>query len=178
MSDPVAEAEQADDDAPYGESLNLDFERTASGALGGAPAGWSAGGSGYEVVVDPEVAHSGDRSLRLTSLPEQDRSTGQGEPRGRRFGIATTRTPLSIPARGKRLRLSGYLKTDDVSAGTASGCRSRRRPGPIDASRSTTWRASRVTGGTDSTRCLIVLPVDESAVSVYLGALLPGEGTT
>ena len=173
--DPVAEAEQADDDAPYGESLNLDFERTASGALGGAPAGWSAGGSGYEVVVDPEVAHSGDRSLRLTSLPEQDRSTGQGEPRGRRFGVATTSVSVD-PARGKRLRLSGYLKTDGVR-GDGVGLWMRVDGPDRSMLAFDNMEGRRVTGTTDWTRYQIVLPVDESAVSVYLGALLPGEGT-
>ena len=172
------DAATADADAPgderghgeaYGASLNLDFETSAQGRAGGAPAGWYVGGAGYEAALDPKVARSGTRSLRIASLSGPGGEAGQG------FGVATRSVPVD-PARGMRLKLSGYLKTDAVT-GDGAGLWMRVDGPNRSILAFDNMEHRRAAGTTDWTRYEIVLPVDESAVSVYLGALLTGDGT-
>ena len=168
-ADAAAPAVERGGGEAYGASLNLDFETGAQGSAGGEPAGWTAGGNGYEAALDPEIAHSGARSLRIASLSGPGGEAGQG------FGVATRSVPVD-PARGMRLELAGYLKTDGVTGGGAGLW--MRVDGPDRSILAfDNMEGRRVTGTTDWTRYAIVLPVDERAVSVYLGALLPGDGT-
>jgi hypothetical protein len=86
-------------------TLNLDFERRGSNPA--SPAGWFAGGQGYEAVLDDTDVTSGKTALRIT------RREGKGG-----FGVATA--ALSVKSmRGKTVRLSGDIKTEDVQDGYA-----------------------------------------------------------
>jgi len=174
--EPEAEpAGGAVDAGAYGGSLNLDFETATQEGPGGAPDGWFAGGTGYDATLDLDVVHSGAQSLRLASRNDPDPQSDQRSQRGGGFGVATRKVPVA-PARGKRLRLSGYLKTDEVT-GDGAGLWMRVDGPNRSVLAFDNMEGRRVTGTTDWTRYEIVLPVDESAVAIYLGALLPGDGT-
>lgn len=85
--------------------LNLDFEAFTSDLK---PKGWHLGGMGYEIVIDRQVVYSGKVSLRL----ECNNSTKS------QFGVATSRFPIDH-ARGKKLKYSGMIKTENVKDGFA-----------------------------------------------------------
>ncbi len=84
--------------------LNLDFEDSTPN---GKPKFWMAGGMGYEAAIDKVEVNSGEACLRLESV-----STN------RTFGVATSYFPIDF-ARGKKLRYTGYIKTQDVKDGHA-----------------------------------------------------------
>lgn len=54
------------DGVPYADSSNFDLDFESE-----TPRGFYAGGQGYKVGIDNQVAHSGKQSLRSTSLAEQ-----------------------------------------------------------------------------------------------------------
>ena len=89
---------------PTTKYLNLDFEDAVPN---GEPKFWMAGGMGYEAVIDKIEVNSGERCLRMKSV-----STN------RTFGVATSFFPIDI-ARGKRIRYSGFIKTQNVQDGHA-----------------------------------------------------------
>ena len=70
------------------------------------PNGWSASGPGYEVRLDETNPRSGKVSLRMTR-----KSPGN-------FAAATSYLPVKT-ARGKKVRLSGEIKTEGVKTGYA-----------------------------------------------------------
>jgi erythromycin esterase len=84
--------------------LNLDFEDFIPNLK---PKFWYTGGVGYEAVVDKTVIYSGSTSLRLESEGEK-----------RNFGVATSTFPITS-ARGKKIRYSGFIKTENVKEGYA-----------------------------------------------------------
>ena len=70
------------------------------------PNGWSVIGPGYEVRLDETNPRSGKVSLRMTR-----KSSGN-------FAAATSYLPVKT-ARGKKVRLSGEIKTEGVKTGYA-----------------------------------------------------------
>lgn len=93
---------------PATKYLNLDFEDSV---LEGYPNYWNSGGIGYKVDLDREIVYSGKVSLSLERT-EDNYKTGD-------YCVATTSFPAA-DARGKKLRYSGFIKTEGVSAGFAS----------------------------------------------------------
>ncbi len=85
------------------DSLNLSFEkadppdRWSAGVTGHGPLNTT---NGYEITADAQVAHDGARSLRLS---------GSGK-----SAAASTVLPLAA-VRGKWVRLSGWIRTRDVT---------------------------------------------------------------
>ena len=165
--------------------LNLDFEVNApkfetpkrwyvSGK--GSPAG--AEGKGYELELDATTAKSGRQSLRL-------RSTGEGQ--AGQFGVFTQSITASVAA-GKRVRVSGYIKTYGITKGYAGlWCRidgrddktlgfdnMMGRHGPEGVIKSDD-RAVR--GTTEWNRYQVEVDVDARAVLIVFGGLLTGDGT-
>jgi erythromycin esterase len=84
--------------------LNLDFEVFTSNLK---PKGWYVGGMGYEGVIDRAVVYSGKASLLLECKNTK-----------RQFGVGTSRFPIDH-ARGKKLKYSGMIKTENVKDGFA-----------------------------------------------------------
>jgi hypothetical protein len=82
--------------------LNLDFERGVLAEMNPAPALWGGGGQGYEIVADSSEKQNGNYSCRI-------RQTGQGT-----FGAITGSIDPKLLA-GRKIRLSGHMKLDDVS---------------------------------------------------------------
>jgi erythromycin esterase len=156
----IAQEQETDAGSESGESpvegLNLGFE------AGDRPEGWFAGGDGYVAAVDSSEKHSGKRSLRIAYEKPGN------------FGVATGRFPVD-DVRGKRLRLTGYVKSEGIQTGWAGLW--MRVDGPSGVLGFDNMQRRGITGTTDWTRYEIVLEVPEQATNINFGALLTGNGT-
>jgi hypothetical protein len=119
--------------------------------------------AGFATGVDREVAHGGHASVSIRSVVAETHFR------------AVTQLIKADAYRGKRVRLTGYLKARDVRGGWAGLW--LRVDGPdakllaID-----NMAAQRVMGTTDWSRHSVVLDVPEAAVRLAFGALLHGTG--
>ena len=138
--------------------LNLSFERS----FNNKPTGWYVGGEGYDSTLDTLIVHSGKNSLRLHY------DTGSG------FGVANHIFPLEM-ARGKKIRFSGYIKTDSVSRGFAGLWWRVDGKNKMLAFDNMADRGAK--GTTPWQRYEIDLPVDSAAVNIVFGVLFAGNGT-
>lgn len=138
------------------DQMNLDFED------GDTPDPWILGGRGYSLELDTEVAHSGKKSLRL-----------RFEDAGR-FAVASM--PYNAEwAVGKRLRITGFLKSDAIRNGYI-GLWSRVDVGNRQVAFDN--MADRGVSGTMSwQRHEIVFDVPKEATRIFFGAVLTGIGT-
>ncbi len=139
--------------------LNLDFEQSTPA---GQARGWFQGGQGYEVVVDSRVAYSGAKSLRIRRIGEGD------------FGVATSSFPVADAA-GKRVRFSGFIKTEDLRDGWAGLW--WRVDGDSGVLAFDNMQGRGPSGTTPWTEYVIELDVDAAARNINFGVLTPGRGT-
>jgi hypothetical protein len=137
----------------------------AAPAVRGAepPADWLGGGEGYERSLDTNEKHGGKSSGLL-------RSTGDD---AGPFGTFL-QAVLADKYRGKRLRLSAFVKSEDVADWAGLWMR-------VDGKEKTTLAFDNmmnrpVKGTTPWTRYEIVLDVPDDAHSVYFGLLAAGKG--
>lgn len=93
---------------------------------------------------------------------------------GPAFGVATATFPVKDAA-GKRIRFSGYIKTDGVTAGYAGLW--WRVDGPSGVLAFDNMQSRGVSGTSDWRRYDIELPVAATATNINFGALFPGHGT-
>jgi len=137
----------------------------------GQPTGWNMGGDGYELAVDSVSPHSGRYSLRT-----QWRGSSAYAEDSRKFATASQLFPVARAA-GRRLRLTGYIRSERITVGFAGlWMRVDGPPGtPVLAFDNMGTRGVR--GTTPWTRHVIELPVDSGASAVYIGVLHPGDGT-
>lgn len=143
---------------------NLGFEQERDGA---AP-GWSVGGEGFEVRVDPATFFEGARSLRLSR-------TAQAPPGQNEFAVAGQ---FIDAARldGEVVRLTAAMRTRGVAVGYAGLW--LRFDGPQRELLYLDNMSSRpVRGTTDWQRYELTAPLPEGVERVAFGALLPGSGT-
>ncbi len=137
--------------------------------------GFATDAPGYEVRLDEAEAKSGKRSLRM-------KGTGRGG-----FGNAFLQIPADVAA-GKRVKISGWIKTKDVGAKGYAGlwCRIDGPGGMlshdnmavrIDAKGTISNDDRGVRGTTDWKRYNIQHDVPSSAKAIVFGALLTTEGT-
>jgi len=90
------------------------------------------------------------------------------------FGVATATFPVKEAA-GKRVRFSGYIKTENVTKGYAGlWWRVDGKNGPLAFDN---MQNRGVKGTTDWERYAIELAVPADAININFGALFPGEGT-
>lgn len=141
--------------------LNLDFERSTPS---GQARPWYLGGAGYEAVVDTATAMNGENSVRVRY------ESGEG------FGVATSTFPLD-GALGRKVRYTGYIKTEGVTDGYAGLWWRVDGPGQRNVLAFDNMDGRGATGTTDWTRYEIELSVDTLAVNVNFGVLLTGKGT-
>lgn len=145
---------------PSTKYLNLDFEDSAPNEM---PKFWMAGGMGYEARVDKIDACSGEGCLRIESVSAS-----------RTFGVATSFFPIDF-ARGKKLRYSGYIKTEDVKDGHAGlWWRVDKAPQLVAAFDNMAERGPR--GTTDWQEYVIELDIPEEGSNINFGVLLTGTG--
>src|SRR4029434_4846531 len=90
------------------------------------------------------------------------------------FGVATASFPIDRAA-GKRVRYSGYIRTEGVTRGFAGLW--WRVDGPAGVLAFDNMQDRGVKGTTDWTKYTIELPVDPSVKNINFGALFPGDGT-
>ena len=140
--------------------LNLDFEDFTPD---GKPKFWMAGGTGYLALVDKADAQSGEVCFRLESI-----STN------RTFGVATSFFPIEF-ARGKKLRFSGDIKTEDVEDGHAGlWWRVDKAPKQVAVFDNMADRGPK--GTTDWQEYVIELDIPEDGSNINFGVILAGTG--
>ena len=134
---------------------------------GETPKGWYRTGASpqdYDMSVDRKVIHSGKASATLKSIAVKP------------MGFGALMQSFDAGAfRGKRVRMSGYVRSKDVARGAGMLMR-------VDGPKTGTHLAfdnmgdRPIRGTKDWTRYVIVLDVPEEAVSIAFGALLTGAG--
>lgn len=145
-------------------SPNLDFERLDRQL--GRPAGLSApAGNGYQVAADSLVRHGGRYALRIRSESQEPKKNG--------FGVTTIRVPVSF--QGKTVKLTGFLKTENVQNGYAGLW--LRVDGPGIMLGLDNMSKQNVHGTTNWQAYSVSLPLAANAEIILLGGLLPGTGT-
>lgn len=119
----------------------------------------------YAVEIDRAVFYKGNAGVRIRSVAEKAEGFGTVM----RSGLTKTE-----PYKGKRLRLSAYVKTDSVSGWAGLWMR-------VDAQNETVnfdnMGNRPIIGTTDWKRYEIILDVPKSSVSIPFGVLLDGTGT-
>jgi hypothetical protein len=130
------------------------------------PKGWFRAGSrpnDYEMSVDRSVFHSGKASACLKSIVSEAP------------GFGTLMQEFKADAfRGKRIRLSGYVRSKDVTGWAGLWMR-------VDGSQKEmlafdNMQNRSIKGTTDWTRYEIVLDVPDQAQEIAFGLLLDGQG--
>jgi erythromycin esterase len=138
--------------------LNLDFEKVTPD---GHAIGWFEGGNGFSVFLDSTVSFSGKRSLCIQRV-------GSGK-----FGVATTSFPVK-DARGKYLKYSGYIKTENITEGYAGlWWRVDGAKGVLHLDNMNNRGAKGTTGWT---KYSIEFKISDSLTNINFGVLLPGNG--
>lgn len=141
---------------------NTGFETTEdSSAL--KPAHWYVGGKGYRVTVTNATAYEGRRSLRIE----------QEDPNGN-FGVATQSISTDSLA-GKRVRVAGFIKTNEVKEGHAALW--VRADGPDGILTLNNMGGEGATGTAGWARYEAEILVPQNANRILFGALMPGNGT-
>lgn len=137
-------------------SLNLDFEAVEKGM----PIGWGQfGDPGYRLTLDSATIKSGNYAASIEFV---DGNTG--------FSAWSLAIPGSYP--GKKITLSGYIKTESVTDGYAGLW---MRIDPNIAFDNMQQRG--ITGTTEWTKYEVTLTMNpEKTEQVVLGALLVGKG--
>ncbi|HEX8656490.1 MAG TPA: S41 family peptidase [Hymenobacter sp.] len=143
---------------------NLNFERVDNETH--MPVGWRAlAGNGYQVTADSIVRHEGRYALRI----QAEKPTWDGSS----FGVATLRIPVGF--QGKTVKVTGYLKTENVLNGFAGLW--LRVDGEDKMLAFDNMKQQNVHGTTDWQLYTIALPLGDEAQNIVLGGVLPGSGT-
>lgn len=135
----------------------------------GRPSGWFVRGDGFEIVADSVAPLAGRFSLRTRWVDTMPYVSGQGK-----FAAASQVFPVGRAA-GRKLYLSGYIRTEDVRTGYA-GLWMR-----VDSGRGTVASDNMASrgprGSTPWRRYGVELPVDSGATQVVFGVIHSGDGT-
>ncbi len=134
------------------------FESSGSAAQ---VVGWHQGPAGT-VFLDSVEVHGGRYAGRLQRDAGSDGTTS----------VLTLAIPVTFS--GATVELSGWLKTQDVQGFAGLWLREDGETGPVQFDN---MQSRKLAGTTEWTRYTIRLPVDKKAKTLYLGALLAGEGT-
>ena len=142
---------------------------SASAALAQQPAGWLLSGENadvYRMRTDRDVVHSGEASMRLAAW---------GNRRNREWAVSVQMIDAAA-LRGQRVRLAGYLRSDDLGSGGLW----MRVDGILDgeAAQLAVDNAEdrRLSDETEWTLREIVLDIPEESVTILFGAMISGDG--
>lgn len=134
-----------------------------------APAAWLLDGSDaerYRLRLDRDVARSGEASLRLEA---------RGNRRTREWAVAVQMLDASV-FRGKKVRLSGWLRTDDAGSGHLW----MRIDGIIEGEAALiavdNMEKRFLEGTRDWTAREVVLEVPPESVTILFGVMITGDG--
>jgi erythromycin esterase-like protein len=142
---------------PY---LNLDFET----ATRGQPWYWSTSSAGYEYAVDATDFQSGNQSFRIRNV--------NAPPNG--LGVASQRFPIEL-VRGKRVRVSGWIKTANITSGYAAIW--WRVDGPSGSITLDNMAGTGPSGTTGWTNYQFERDISPDGVAIVFGVFLAGNGT-
>jgi erythromycin esterase len=143
--------------------LNLDFEKVDKI---GKPVKWFTGGKGYSARTDSVIYYSGHHSLRLEFKEDKGNHSA---------GVGTSTFPVNY-ALGKKIRFTGYIKTENVTDGWAGLW--WRVDGPNGKTLAfDNMQSHGVSGTNDWKQYVIELPVDSTAVNINFGVILAAKGT-
>lgn len=134
---------------------NLDFESHSTG--------WETGGVGYTIDVDTSISHAGKGSLRMTY------NDGKG------FSFASQAFSADQTRGKKRILLSGFVKTENVTEGYAGLW--LRLDGQSGPTKIDNMQDRGIVGSTDWQKCQIQLDADTSTIRVVFGTLFTGKGS-
>ncbi|MCA8833247.1 S41 family peptidase [Hymenobacter pini] len=149
-------------------NLNLDFEQIVRQTQ--QPARWwSPGANGYSVEADSVVKHQGRYALCLQG-PSQPSTIKGASPV---LGVASVQLPIGF--RGQTVKLTGYLKTDNVQNGYAGLW--LREDGPNGTLQLNNMSKQNLRGTTSWQQYSVTLPLEPDAKSLLIGGLLTGTGT-
>ena len=143
------------------DEMNLDFEEVNDD---GYPTGWYGGGKGYSRISSPD-ARSGKSCGQIESIEAADKLN---------FGTFTGKLDVAEYL-GKRVRYTGYLKSDmepEAKAGLWM-----RVDGEASAVAFDNMNTRPVTGKTDWTKYSVILDVPNEATNINFGFLIAGAGT-
>ena len=128
-----------------------------------------------EIVRTFVARHDGPYVPELTQATALlTSSMGAAGGGGQAFGVATGTFPVAAAA-GKRVRYSGYIKSEGITRGYAGLW--WRVDGASGVLAFDNMQSRGVTGTTDWTRYVVDLPVDANAKNINFGLLMPGDGT-
>lgn len=143
------------------QTSNLDFEQRSAN---GQPTGWSHFGGSGQWVLDSTVRFGGRYALRLS-----DHAKGN-------FGAIDW--PIPATFEGKKITLTGYVKTKDVGQqpDTFAGLwvRIDGHDGPLEFDN---MQNRGLKGSLDWQAYTVTLPLPDEAVTIHVGGLLAGSGT-
>jgi hypothetical protein len=147
--------------------LELEIRSGPPPAAGEFPVGWGGGGQDYEVSVDRTVGHGGRASGSIRSIATTPLWYG-----------ALTQAFQADKFRGRRLRMTAYVKSKEVENSAGLWMRIEGFDGKGNYSLSSDYMGDRPIKGTnDWKQYEVVLDVpDEGTAQVYFGVLLAGKG--
>jgi RNA polymerase sigma factor (sigma-70 family) len=129
------------------------------------PEGWGGGSSQpgeYEITLDRSTFHGGSASGSIHCVVPEPKAFG-----------TLTQAFRADDYRGKRLQLSGYLKTDKVAGNAGLWVRIDARDKTVGFDN---MQKRPVKGTADWKKVAIVLDVPEKSVAITFGAILHGTG--
>lgn len=131
------------------------------------PKGWSPGGTDltqYEMGIDKNAGRGGTNAATIKSIPDKPKNFG-------------TMLQYCAPDKylGKRIRMSGYMKSKDVQ-GWAGFWLRVDKANSNEALSFDNMGDRPIKGTTDWKFCEIVLDVPDNASNIAFGALLDGKG--
>lgn len=134
------------------------------------PAAWLITGADeehYRLRLDDEVARSGNSSMRLAA---------RGNRRSSQWAVSVQMVDATA-FRGKRVRLSAYLRSDDIESGGLW----LRLDGILEGKQATLALDNsadrRIEGTQDWTLRDIVVDVPAETVTILIGTMINGDGT-
>jgi RNA polymerase sigma factor (sigma-70 family) len=146
--------------------LELEVKSGPLADSGKLPPGWGGGGTGYEVTVDRTAKHGGQASGSIKSTATNPD-----------WYAALTQAFKADEFRGKRLRLTAYLKSKDVESSAALWMRIESIDGNGRYCLSLDHMGDRPIKGTSDWRQYeVILDVPQDPAQITFGALLAGKG--
>ncbi len=144
--------------------INLNFSDLRDGVLR-TWYPWGVHADKFEMGIDEQVKYSGERSATIRSKPKAATKS---------VGACFAQTIRADLFRGKRIQLTGFVKTRSVSC---SSCLFVRVDGVSCHGISLDFMENRkLSGSSNWTKCSIVLDVPDKAHTIIIGGQLIGTG--
>lgn len=141
--------------------FNFGFEKRSSKEK--LPDNWFVWGSGYDLIIDTIVKHSGKNAILIQ--PQKERPANS-------FGSIAYMIPAIYE--GKEIELKAYVKYSNVKDGPIGLC--LRIDGSSGILKFDNMMQKDIRGTSDWTLYSVSLPLPSNAKTIYVGAILAGTG--